>query len=134
MTVFFMFLLILLPLNLFVQELNFYRLINHKVQMATEMSCFDAILHLNAIALSEENLIMNDRLLEAFETDLKARMARTDALDFHFEDLTIVLLKDRLPNSLHVKFEYPYETQFVLKGHLMKKVGVELTYELPLNN
>ena len=133
-TVFFIFLLILLPMNLFVQELNVYRMINHKVQMATEMACFDVFFHLDVSALSEENLILDNSLLAAFESDLSERLMRTDALNIDFENLAVVFLKDQHPGKLQVKFEYPYEMQFLLKGILTKRVSVALNYELPINN
>lgn len=133
-TTFFIFLLILLPMNLFVQELNLFRSINHKVQMATEMACFDAFIYLEANALSEETLVLDGRIAELFDINLKARIARMDTIDIDIENLTVVFLTNRHPNRLQVKFEFPYDTQFVLKGHLTKKVGIELSYELPLNN
>src|SRR3990167_4991922 len=83
-TVFFVFLLILLPMNLFVQEMNAYRMTNHKVQMATEMACFDVFFNLDADALSEENLFLDIALLAAFESDLSERLVRTDTLKIDF--------------------------------------------------
>jgi hypothetical protein len=121
-------------MNLFVQELNTYRMINHKVQMATEMACFDVFFHLDANALSEENLFLDIALLAAFESNLSERLMRTDALDVDVENLTVVFLKDKHPSRLHVEFEYPYEMQFLLKGILTKRVSVALNFELPMNN
>lgn len=121
-------------MNLFVQELNAYRMINHKVQMATEMACFDVFFHLDVNALSEENQILDISLLAAFESDLSERLMRTDELNIDFENLSVVFLKDQHPSKLHVKFEYPYEMQFLLKGILEKRVIVSLNYELPINN
>lgn len=121
-------------MNLFVQELNIYRMINHKVQMATEMACFDVFFHLDVSALSEENLILDSSLLAAFESDLSERLMRTDALKIEFENLTVVFLKDQQPSKLQVTFVYPYEMQFLLRGILTKRVSVALNYELPINN
>ncbi len=102
--------------------------------MATEMACFDAFIYLEANALSEETLVLDGRIAELFDINLKARIARMDTIDIDIENLTVVFLTNRHPNRLQVKFEFPYDTQFVLKGHLTKKVGIELSYELPLNN
>jgi len=121
-------------MNLFVQELNLYRIMNHKVQMATEMACFDAFLYLDANALSEEKCVLDGTLVAVFENELKERMKRTDAIDINFEALHIAFLTDQQPNRLHVEFDYLYDTRFVMKGHLTKKVGIELSYELPMNN
>lgn len=133
-TVFYIFLLILLPMNLFVQELNAYRMINHKVQMATEMACFDVFIHLDGNALSEQTLFLDNALIEAFESDLSERLIRTDALNIDFENLTVVFLKDQRPSRLHVKFEYLYQMQFLLRGKMTKKVSVALNYDLPIDN
>lgn len=121
-------------MNLFVQELNAYRMINHKVQMATEMACFDVFFHLDANALSEESLVLDSALLAAFDSDLSERLMRTDAINIDFENLTVVFLKDQHPSRLYVNFEYPYEMQFLLKGIVSKRVSVALNYELPMNN
>jgi hypothetical protein len=121
-------------MNLFVQELNAYQIINQKIQMSTEMACFDIFFHLDGNALSEETLILDAQILEAFEAELRERIVRNDKLNIVFEDLTVSFLKDRHPNRLHLKFEYPYETQFVFKGLVTKRVNVELSYELPVNN
>lgn len=124
-------------MNLFVQELNLYRIVNHKAQIATEMASFDAMLRLDANAMSEENLIMGAQLKAWFEADLINYLTVGNGTDFEaiaIENLAVSLLTDRQPKCLSVKYEYLYETRFVLKGHLSKRVDVELNYELPLNN
>lgn len=121
-------------MNLFVQEMNAYRMTNHKVQMATEMACFDVFFHLDAEALSEEKLFFDIALQTEFKSDLSERLVRTDALNIDFENLTVVFMKDQHPSRLHVKFEYPYEMQFLFKGIITKRVNVALNYELPMNN
>jgi len=121
-------------MNLFVQELSLYRISNHKVQMATEMTCFDMVLRLDAEALSAANLVMNGQLVPLFEMDLKAHLMRNEAMAIDVSDLAVALETDRHPYRLHVKFKYPYEPQLFFMGHIVKMVDVELSYELPLNN
>ncbi len=131
---FFVFLLVLLPLNLFVQELNVYKVMNHQVQVATEMSCFDAVLRLDAVAMSEEKFALDSLFVEWFEAEIIKRMTSATESELIFEQLEASLVTDRQPNRLYVKFKYLYETRFIFKDHLSKWVDVELSYELPLNN
>lgn len=105
--------------------------------MATEMACFDAMLLLDANAMSEENLIMDAQMVEWFESDISHRLSAFEGVDFDditIENLSAALLTNQRPYKLQVKYEYFYETRFVLKAHLSKRVDVELNYELPLNN
>ncbi len=111
-----------------------YKLYNHHVQMATEMSCFDSILRLDAVAMSEGECVMDTLLQQWFETDLIKRLASMTDIQWTFEDLEVSLLKGYHPNKVHVTFDYLYETHFLFKGYLSKWVVIDLSYELPINN
>ena len=109
-------------------------MINHQVQVATEMSCFDAVLHLNAVAMSEEKFFMESSLAQWFKADMIKRLTASSEIVISVENLEVTLLTDRKPSRLYVSYNYLYETHFILKGYLTKLVSVELSYELPLNN
>ena len=129
-SIFFVFILILLPFNLFIQELNYYNHINQKVRMATEIACFDTLLILDSDALSQVILQMNQDVIDPFKAEVK------EGLPIWFEPINfkVGLISNRQPNCLSVYFEYPYVTQYFLAGHLEKTVNVKLDFELPIDN
>lgn len=127
---FFVFLMILLPLNLFIQELNYFNFINQKVRIATEIACFDTLLSLDSEALSQFLLQMNQDIIDPFKTEVKESLPSWLEPN-HFE---VYLNTNRQPSCLSVNFEYPYVTQYLLAGHLVKIVDVKLDFELPIDN
>jgi len=127
---FFMFIFILLPFQLFVQELNYYSHLNQKVRIATEMACFDSLLNLDSVALSQTMLRMNKEIESLFEDQIESQLPSW----IEVENLDVDINHQKLPSSLNVAFEYKYVTQFLLAGHIEKKVVIKLEYELPIDN
>lgn len=127
---FFVFIMILLPLNLFIQEMNYYNHINQKVSMATEIACFDTVLSLDSEALSQALLHMDQNILEPFEAKVKEELPSW----IEPNNLVVWLNSSRKPSCLSVNFNYPYVTQYLFAGHLEKNVYVKLDFELPIDN
>ena len=127
---FYLFLVILLPISLVIQELTVYYHSNGAVKMATELSMFDLVLQLNQEAMSRGDLVFDHDLRSEF---IQSFNSNQDLL-VDIENLSIQKMERNGRASLCVSFEYNYVTKVIMKDKLSKLVHVYLEYELPLNN
>lgn len=127
---FYLFLVILLPISLVIQELTVYYHSNGAVKMATELSMFDLVLQLNQEAMSRGDLVFDHDLRSEF---IQSFNSNQDLL-VDIENLSIQKMERNSRASLCVSFEYNYVTKVIMKDKLSKLVHVYLEYELPLNN
>ena len=128
MTCFFMLLFIVFPLSLLVQEFSLYKNHMRKVQIQTEMTCYDLMTKFDFHALTEGNLVDDD-----FETLFKVAFEMDLANFISMENLEIKRIQTGQHDFLDIKFSYPYLSQVVFKSHVEKQVDVSLKVVLPLN-
>lgn len=126
---FFLFVLIIVPLNMGVQEVLNYRMVLHEHQVATEKVCFDVVLNLNANALSESEVILSALSMDAIEQKLLEHLCYT----YELEHLTVYLTQHSSRAQINVNYTFDYVTRFIFKDRIIKTVEVSLTYDLPLD-
>ena len=127
---FYLFLIILLPISLVIQELTVFYHSNGAVKMATELSMFDLVFHLNQEAMSQSDLVFEHDLRPLF---IESFYENQDMLE-DIENLVIQKIERNGRASICASFEYNYVSKVIMKNKLSKLVYVYLEYELPLNN
>ena len=98
--------------------------------MATELSMFDLVFHLNQEAMSQSDLVFEHDLRPLF---IESFYENQDMLE-DIENLVIQKLERNGRASICASFEYNYVSKVIMKNKLSKLVYVYLEYELPLNN
>lgn len=126
---FFLFILIIVPLNMGIQEVLSYRMVLQEHQVATEKVCFDAVLKLNANALSESDMTLSTLRLDVIEQNLLEYLCHT----YELEHLTVNLTRHSNRDQINVNYTFDYVTRFIFKDRIIKTVEVSLVYDLPLD-
>lgn len=94
------------------------------------MACFDSLLSLDSGLMSQAELKLDETICKPFENQIESGLPKWIEL----QNVQVSLYKQKVPSSVRVYFEYRYQTQFILAGHIEKLMVVELDYEIPIDN
>lgn len=117
------------PIHLCIQELNFYRNFNNKIQIATEMTCFELIYHMKSESFSRGVLQEGSNHMALFESGIDQILGE----EISISNLNVSLNLNEDYVSYEVSFVFPYTTRFIFKNLVTKIVTVNLAYDLPLD-
>ena len=129
-SVFFMLLFILFPLTLLVQEVAYYKIVSNEIRVVVENASYDALLELEFQSLTKGDLQPSKEMASQINTKIKTVLKK----QYSIEEMKITFESENSRDCIHIEFKYLYETQFVFKGKLVKKMHVDVRYEIPINN
>lgn len=125
-SIFFILVLLMIPMNLMLQELILYEEVCDQVRTQTEMAAFDTLFYSSPDALSEGFIILDDQIQSRYEQRLKSVVEP-------IRNLEIKLTTEGVHQSLTIRYAFEYRTQIVFENQITKWVEVDFEYVLPIN-
>lgn len=125
-SVFFILVLLLIPMNLMLQELILYEETCDQVRTQTEMAALDTLFYSSPDALSEGVILLDEGVKSRFEMRLKSIVEPIHALE-------LTLKSEGIHQSLVIRYAFEYRTKIVFVNKIAKWVDVDFEYVLPKN-
>lgn len=131
-SIFFMVLFVIFPLQAMALEMKAYDVQNQKVMLASELAVIDLILDLSPEELSEGAFGWRGALRNTYEVLLRRKLDHLTC-EIIPENIEVTWNPDERIPTIDIRYTYVYKGQLMRYPELSKEMQVEFQYELPMD-